>query len=392
MKKALLHSVDNMKLILHVGMSKTGTTALQTFMSNNRSQLAKHGILYPSVNSSPENHNFLSLFLRQNDFTPRKFLSIYHGNKELMMSDAELNWQQIKTQINKYKPSIMILSGEQIFRGFQVGDVSAFRSRLKELASDIQVVLYVRKPSAHYLSLAQQSLKASSRVPLLGNLSFRKVIETIEENFKIKPIVIEYNRSKLYKEDIRSDFIQRSLPDMQLELDYSYSGDINESLSAESMAILQDFRAVNYPQLDNIFTPDSQVLVNVLQNLEKKYKLNKRPVLIKEVADFIDYSCLDLRFLEENYGIRFSGIDYDCIAKTEFKSNSSMKVADICIVDEENKSKILMLALKELTKPKRILPNSLHIWIQRRVGSFYIQWLLRLKVSINKAIHRIFMH
>jgi hypothetical protein len=379
-----------MKLILHIGMPKTGSTALQEFFAGNRGALLKQGVLYPTVNVSRLNHNFLSLFLRQNDSAPRKFLSIYHGNTELMMRDAELNWQQIKNQINKYNPLVTILSGEQIFRGFQVGDVSAFKSRLQELTDDIEIVLYVRKPSAHYLSSVQQVLKASSRIPLPGALSLRKVIEAIELNFKINPSVIEYDRSKFFKADISSDFINRVLPELQSDLDYTSVHTYNESLSAESMAILQDYRAINHGNADNIVTRDSKRLLRVLQWVEKNYQLKKPPVLIEQVAQYIDCSSTELLYLANNYGVHFSGIDYESIAESQHNPYASFsKVADICVVDEGLKNKILMLALNELAKPKVYLPSKLQEWIERKEGSFYIQSMIRLKQLLNRVMQRL---
>src|SRR3989344_5912389 len=38
-----------MQFILHIGQSKTGTTALQRFLSANRAGLVRRGILYPDV-------------------------------------------------------------------------------------------------------------------------------------------------------------------------------------------------------------------------------------------------------------------------------------------------------------------------------------------------------
>ncbi|MCH8942156.1 MAG: hypothetical protein IIA48_06935 [Bacteroidetes bacterium] len=37
------------KFILHIGQSKTGTTAIQSFLSENRKILHNKGILYPDI-------------------------------------------------------------------------------------------------------------------------------------------------------------------------------------------------------------------------------------------------------------------------------------------------------------------------------------------------------
>ena len=38
-----------MQILLHIGQSKTGTSAIQAYLSLNRKELARNGILYPSV-------------------------------------------------------------------------------------------------------------------------------------------------------------------------------------------------------------------------------------------------------------------------------------------------------------------------------------------------------
>ena len=39
------------KFVLHIGMNKTGTSAIQTFLFKNRKELAKKGINYPNIGS-----------------------------------------------------------------------------------------------------------------------------------------------------------------------------------------------------------------------------------------------------------------------------------------------------------------------------------------------------
>ena len=51
-----------MNFILHIGFSKTGTTAIQSFLSDNRKQLAKKGILYPDFRYK----GFMTGFLNHN--------------------------------------------------------------------------------------------------------------------------------------------------------------------------------------------------------------------------------------------------------------------------------------------------------------------------------------
>jgi hypothetical protein len=97
-----------------------------------------------------------------------------------------------------------------------------------------------------------------------------------------------------------------------------------------------------------------------------------------------------LLYLANNYGVHFTGIDYESIAESQHNPYISFsKVADICVVDEELKDKLLMLALNELAKPKVYLPSKLQEWIERKEGSFYIQSMIRLKQLLNRVMQRL---
>ncbi len=48
------------KLYLHIGMGKTGTTALQNFFWENRKALASHDICYPKRGTMANAHHLLS--------------------------------------------------------------------------------------------------------------------------------------------------------------------------------------------------------------------------------------------------------------------------------------------------------------------------------------------
>ena len=46
----------SMNIYLHMGFYKTGTTAIQKFLSLNRDQLVKQGFLYPAIGAYGDAH------------------------------------------------------------------------------------------------------------------------------------------------------------------------------------------------------------------------------------------------------------------------------------------------------------------------------------------------
>lgn len=377
-----------MKLVLHLGMPKTGSTSIQTFMAQNRDQLLAFGVLYPKVNISTNNHNFMSVFLNEHENIPRRYKAIYKDNADLVLRDADQNWQLIKNQIDKVKPKSVIISGEAIFRGFENLDkIELFKNRLHQITHDIDILVYVRQPSKQYISHVQQRLKASGSFPPPQPLCVREILENIETCFDKKPTVIAYERDTLYRNDVVSDFIRRVLPEHEKTLNRSQAVASNESISAESMSIMQDYRMQNYPEKDNIPTVDSVRLLRSLRAVEKKYKIGTRPVLREELAQFIDHSSTELSFLSECYDVNFKGIDYSAIRTIDNNPYASLtKVSDICFVDEVIKKKILMLTLFELTRSDGVLQNIIQTWISRYQGSFIIQFLIKIKSLIMRGI------
>jgi len=109
------------RLFVHVGVAKTGTTALQKFLNRHTTVLARHGVWYPKAGrggASPENHHVLAISLR--DGIP--------GVVETVR--AELDAQQAP---------IGVISSE-IFAQFN--SARLLREAFAEL--DLAVVLFVR--------------------------------------------------------------------------------------------------------------------------------------------------------------------------------------------------------------------------------------------------------
>ena len=375
-----------MKLILHVGMSKTGSTALQNRLANSRKELLKQGVLYPEVSFSAD-HNFLSLFLRKGDQAPPNFIKKYQGETDLMMRHAESNWLAIKRQVQKYSPHTIILSGESIFIGLTNSSFDLFKARLQELTSEIQVIVYIRKPSAHYLSSIQEKIKSSGIFPDPSPKSLRASIEVCESISHNKPIVVAYEQNQLFLGDITCDFMQRVLPAVKLSENSDHFIRENETLSAESMSILYDF---HLEFSTNPTMVNAHHLIRLLRDIEKKNTFITRPKLKVDIADYIDQSSLDLIWLAERYQVIFRDLDYSLIGKYQERPTVELnQLPNICIIDGAIKTKILMQLLDALIKPKFWIPHNLALWIKRNTGRSSLRFIRNS--SIGNFIYKNFL-
>jgi hypothetical protein len=340
-----------MKLILHIGMGKTGTTALQAALAGHRDILLCHGVLYPAVETSATSHNFLAAFLQSEGIGPLRLMSSrYNNSPRLLMAACERGWHQIKRQVQKHQPDTVVLSAESIFRRLNQTNAADFKSRLLELTDNIHIAAYIRRPSGYYLSSVQECLKASSRFAPPAAFAFREPLEICETLFNRKPRVMAFERERLLHGGIADDFLGRLLPESDPVAVQVSSPVRNESLSAESMAILQEHRASRYPDADDRPTEYSKQLRHLLQKIERNHNFNQRPALMPDVAHYIDHASTDLLWLDKHYAIRFQGIDYDAIR--DYPENpylSCSQVSEICPVDSDRKREIQALVLRQIS-------------------------------------------
>ena len=104
-----------MRLIVHCGLHKTGTTSLQRAFSTRRAVLAKAGILYPQSTVSPNTHHSLAaLFRKESELLP-SLKALLGDTPEAMRRAAERDWDAMKAEIARERPETVVLSSEMLF-------------------------------------------------------------------------------------------------------------------------------------------------------------------------------------------------------------------------------------------------------------------------------------
>ncbi len=76
-------------LYLHIGMGKTGTTALQVFFSGNRKAMEEQGVAYPSLGEIEGAHHLLSPHVPRFLKNTWNFQSVDDWAPELATTDAD---------------------------------------------------------------------------------------------------------------------------------------------------------------------------------------------------------------------------------------------------------------------------------------------------------------
>jgi hypothetical protein len=301
-----------MKVVVHLGLNKTGTTALQTALHGARDVLIGRGALYPDGGPFKENHKLLNALFKPAERVDRSVRNEF-ADADKMTRAAEAMWAGIRKDVDAKRPNLLILSSEYFFQHPELADFERLRARLAEVADKIEPVLYVREFASHYGSAAQQDVKNARPLgPLLGS-QLSSTLPGLEQALGARVAIRPADRAQLDDGDTTSDFLARFVTPAIGPVDIPRGARLNESVSAETMAILDRFRKLRYPDASQKM-PDFYSLRAILQGLEAG-EAEKAPGarLRPEAAAALQRSAVDLPWLRDMYGVSFPGVDYAAI-------------------------------------------------------------------------------
>ena len=160
-----------MRLYLHIGSHKTGTTAIQHFAAQNRDHLAKQGLLYPPVGpkGAPARRNHMLVFGGWFGLA---------GANDLTSEDISAFFARTRAQALKRKSDVL-LSGENIFR-LTAEQRDELYARLRQTFPDFDIVVVA--------ALRRQDNFADSL--------FRNVVRGQIEPTRVPPTWPEFLRSR----------------------------------------------------------------------------------------------------------------------------------------------------------------------------------------------------
>ena len=292
-----------MRVLLHIGQSKTGTSAIQAFLTLNRETLAKNGILYPAINVSG-----MSLDLGAHNAVADALL----GKSRFPHLSAEEYFEHFYAEAKKINATTLLLSGEHFFYGEpRIWDVanedeyfSIYKKKLMKLSTflvghELEILIYLR-PQLDWLSSAVgQTVRINGLISdkvLYENdqkffhmmkplLRYAKLIEYWNEILKPSDFkAIPYDRNTLYKNSSIADFLKRTGLD---NIDFSHADEniqVNESLTREYIEVKKILNLT--PKSKN----SERVIIRCLEKLSalsdqtKQYALD--PVTAKAVVEF----------------------------------------------------------------------------------------------------------
>ena len=268
-----------MKVILHIGTEKTGTTALQSFFTSNRHRIRKAGFAYLESLGLPSNRKLATYCFnddRHDDY--HVALGIVNTEKRKIWGKQFLS--DLDSEIKSLDKNIhtVVVSNEQFHSRLEhIEEIQRVKNILLGYFDTVQVCVYLRRQDKVACSLYSTALKCGhSMNNILPSVSsedhyynYRVFLNKWSQVFGQEALNVRiFEKSELINNDLISDFLVSN--DLQLgQLDqYLQPGRENESLLPEAQEFLRIYNKV----VDNSNNSQGQkIREQVVPLLEKEY-------------------------------------------------------------------------------------------------------------------------
>lgn len=229
-----------MKLVLHIGPPKTGTTAIQGALIQNRKALLEAGALYFFEDTEPAWALPMQFLTKQ---TMHPALRQHFWSLPEARNWSQRAWTQLDNQIARHNPHTVILSSEHFVDQYM--DFAALHERLAQVSTDIHVVAYLRDPASHYCSMVDQLIRGGQRLSVLPTpWTYRypqvaRIRRYLKRYGRERMHVQSFDRRHLEGGDIVTDFSRLLTDRLGLDLPaLTYEGGLNTALSGAAAALL----------------------------------------------------------------------------------------------------------------------------------------------------------
>ncbi len=298
-----------MKILLHMGQGKTGTTALQQSLHAAADTLRERGVCYPRFGGTAIAHHLLMPLCGAGPKMPLWSLNDLGGTEEAVRN-AHDAWAATCDDIRSNPPDLLILSSELLLGGTDPQEKARLFEILSQLSTDIQPVIYIRHPVDFYRSSLQEMLKAVTRLKPPVCLHLREMVEGVEATFPQPPVFVAYDKSTLFEGNTVPDFANRFLAPLIGPITLPPS-QANQGLSAEALVLMVQLRAEG----GNTVEAGRRVarLKKRLIDFDQTDPLLHPLALLPEVAEAALRSATCHRWLAETGRLVIPGLDIDRI-------------------------------------------------------------------------------
>ena len=230
-----------MKLFLHIGYNKAGSTSIQTYFSENRAFFKKQGILYPETGIFSNAHYKLSGSLGIG-VSPKKQEEKY--TKETLL-------RKLHEEIQKEKPHTVLISSEYFIltKDFQI-----IKNYFKDF--EVKIIVYLRRHDEWIESLYNQAIKTVQKPTWKKGIknyieklktdqpfpmNYSSFLEKLEQVFDKENIIVRpFEKEQFYQQSLIADSLQT--------IGYNFQNEIpeeirkNDSLDTRLAEVVDDIK------------------------------------------------------------------------------------------------------------------------------------------------------
>ncbi len=228
------------KVILHVGVDKTGSTAIQNSMVSFQSLLLENGVFYPDGWDKRVNHHTLaSCFSAESD--PFVSTLLFHKlPPEKIIKRNQKYIALIREQINAVQADTLVFSWEG-FVHLSGETFRNFKTFLKEYSDAIEIVFYARPPLSYGTSAFSQQVKEGNGFSddFSPAFPYKDRLETLIDVFGKEQINLRsFEKTALPNGNVVEDFLLLlNLPKRVRKHILAGVPRANKSLTAEAISI-----------------------------------------------------------------------------------------------------------------------------------------------------------
>lgn len=284
-----------MKILVHMGMGKTGTSSLQESLHAGSGRLRNKGVFYPQFRDRTVAHHLLVALCGDPNRLPPLFLRAV-GGPEAAVKQACEAWDLICREVQQRRPDILVLSSEHLILSTGFADKAKLVELLSELSDDISPILYVRHPVHDFRSNLQQRLKTSNRPLQPHGGRIKDAILDAESVFPRPLQLIAFDRQVLQGGDIIADFAARFLAPLVDVADLSKLQS-NIGLSAEALVLMAHLREERDDTDESGF--EVHRLTPQMRKIDRYDPPHQPLALLPEVAEAVLRAAVSHRWLME---------------------------------------------------------------------------------------------
>lgn len=228
-----------MKITVHIGLEKTGTTTIQGFLNRKRDALREQGVLFPMAPGKSNQMLLAAAAMTANVNIRARAL------QKLGPDFADDLARDIQAEIDEAKPQRLLFSNEHCSsRLHTVEEVERLKTFLAKFGDDVTILVYLRRQDEFLLSTYSTSVKSGSVKPfaipkdrkLKARYDFRAFLELWSGVFGQSAV-----RPRLFQPDswVGGDLLTDFCDAAELDIEDRDAPARNLSLSAEGLELIR---------------------------------------------------------------------------------------------------------------------------------------------------------